>query len=288
MKIIDGKNLSEKLNQDLIKKIKLFREKTSYTPTLVVILIGDNPASQVYVRNKERKANEVGIRSIVKKLNNNVKEEELLKTIEDYNNEKQIDGILVQLPLPNHINASKIIDKISIEKDVDGFNSKNIGLLALGRPNVVPCTPLGCLKMLENISPIEGKNIVIIGRSNIVGKPLSYLLTNKNATVTIAHSKTTDLPGLCKKNDIIISAIGKPKIVNRNWIKKGSIIIDVGINIIARSDGSKYIVGDVDYEDVIDTVKAISPVPGGVGPMTIHCLLLNTHSLATKRRNIVL
>ena len=284
MKIIDGKLLAKSLNQELRKKILLYMDKNGKSPHLVVILVGDNQASDVYVKNKEKKAIEVGIKSTVIRLSNTVSEANLLKTIDECNSDNLIDSILVQLPLPNHINSDKVIDRISIEKDVDGFNSKNIGLLALGRPKVVPCTPLGCYKMLESIINIEGKNVLILGRSNIVGKPLSYLLTNKNATVTLAHSKTINLKSLCLKSDIIIAAIGKANFLKKELVKKDVIIIDVGINVIGQKKGIRKIVGDVDFEDVYEKVSFISPVPGGVGPMTIHCLLSNTLSLATIRK----
>ncbi len=287
MKIINGKILSDSLNKKLSKNLFLLKKENSISPSLVVILVGNNSASSLYVRNKEKKALEVGIKSYVVRLNEKIKEEELLSIIQEYNERSDIDGILVQLPLPLHINSDKIIDKIDIEKDVDGFNSKNIGLLALGRPNVIPCTPLGCYFMLDHFTTLKGKNVTIIGRSNIVGKPLSYLLTNKNATVTLVHSKSLNIKKICSESDIIVAAIGKPNFIKKNWVNKNSIIIDVGINVLKEKDGTKKIVGDVDYLKVSKEVKAISPVPGGVGPMTIHCLLLNTYLLAKKRRNIL-
>jgi methylenetetrahydrofolate dehydrogenase (NADP+)/methenyltetrahydrofolate cyclohydrolase len=286
MKIINGKLLAESLNKELSKKIQLYFSKIGKRPHLVVILVGENQASQVYVRSKEKKALEVGIKSTVIKLDKKISESKLLKVIDEYNLDTSIDSILVQLPLPNHINSNKIIERIIIEKDVDGFNSKNIGLLALGRPNVVPCTPLGCYKMLEKITKLEGKNIVILGRSNIVGKPLSYLLTNKNATVTLAHSKTKNLKNVCLNSDIIIAAIGSPNFLKKEFIKKNAVIIDVGINVIKDKEGNRKIVGDVDHNDVIDKVSFLSPVPGGVGPMTIHCLLANTYLLAKIKNSL--
>ena len=285
MKIIDGKLLAENLNQELGKKIAIFTKNYRKAPCLVVILVGDDPASNIYVKNKEKKAFEVGITSHVVRLKKNIKEIKLLSIIQDYNDNNKIDGILVQLPLPNHINSNKIIDKIDIRKDVDGFNSKNIGLLALGRPEVIPCTPLGCYKMLEKVTNLEGKKVVILGRSNIVGKPLAYLLTNKNATVTLTHSKTKNIKDICISSDIIIAAIGKPNFVKYDWIKKNAIVIDVGINVI-NNKSKKKILGDVDFESVVSKVKAISPVPGGVGPMTIHCLLLNTYMLANLKAKL--
>ncbi len=279
MKILDGKLLAKNLNDELSKKILSYNNEYGRKPHLLVILVGDNPASQVYVKNKEKKAAEVGIKSTVIRFSKNVSENNLLKVIDEANANISVDSILVQLPLPNHINSNKVIDRISIDKDVDGFNSKNIGLLALGRPKVIPCTPLGCLKMLESILDLEGKKVIILGRSNIVGKPLSFLLTNKNATVTLAHSKSKNLKDLCLSSDIIIAAIGKPNFVKKEWVKENAVIIDVGINVIEDKNGLRKIVGDVDYEDVINKVSFISPVPGGVGPMTIHCLLSNTFLL---------
>ena len=228
----------------------------------------------------------MGIVSVVK--NRTQKNEKELLNWFNYNNDTSIDGILLQLPIPNHINKEKVIDKISVEKDVDGFNSKNIGLLALGRPQVVPCTPLGCLKLLKTETSLSGKNVIIIGRSNIVGRPLSFLLTNENSTVTLAHSKTKNLQDLCKDKDIIIAATGIPKMISKDWVNEKSIIIDVGINQVLNKDKKKILVGDVDFQKILPKVKAVTPVPGGVGPMTIHCLLQNTFDLALKRRKLKL
>ncbi len=286
MKIINGKKIATKLNSELKEKLKKFKVN-NLIPTLVVILVGDNPASKVYVKNKELMANEVGIKSIVKNLDSNVSESEILNLISFYNKEEKVDGILVQLPLPSQINSNKVIDTISYEKDVDGFNSKNMGLLALGRPNVIPCTPLGCLKLLEIETELNGKDVIVIGRSNIVGRPLSYLLTNKNCTVTIAHSKTKNLKEKCQDKDIIIAATGIPKMIKKDWVKEKSIIIDVGINQILVENNKKVLVGDVDFDDVFSKVASITPVPGGVGPMTIHCLLENTLKLALSRRHLI-
>ena len=286
MKTINGKKIASNLNEELKDKLKSFRIKENIIPTLVVILVGDNPASNIYVKNKKIKADEVGINSIVKKLASEVTEKQLLEIIDSYNKDNNVDGILVQLPLPSHINTEKIIDAISYEKDVDGFNSKNIGLLAQGRPYVVPCTPLGCLKLLKTEIELAGASALVIGRSNIVGRPMSYLLTNHHATVTLAHSKTKNLKQLCKRNDVIISASGIPKMIKKDWVKDKAIIIDVGINQIVDEDNKKVLVGDVDYSNVFSKVKAITPVPGGVGPMTIHCLLENTLKLSMFRRNL--
>ena len=286
MKTINGKILANELNDKLKDKIKALKDNHNVIPKLVVILVGENPASKLYVKNKSIKAGQVGIISTVKKLDTKVSEKELLKLISFYNQDVDVDGILLQLPIPQQINSEKVIDAISFEKDVDGFNSRNIGLLALGRPNVIPCTPLGCLKLLKIETNLSGKNIIIVGRSNIVGRPLSFLLTNENATVTLAHSKTKNLKTLCSNKDVIIAATGIPKMIKKDWVKENSIIIDVGINQITDQDNRKILVGDVDYSDVFSKVKAITPVPGGVGPMTIHCLLENTFKLAVIRRKI--
>lgn len=239
MKIINGKLIAARFNKILKVKIDKLKKKHNIDLKLVVILIGDNPASKVYVKNKSIKAEELGIISVVKNLDAEVTEKELLELISNYNNDTSIDGILLQLPIPNHINKEKVIDKISVEKDVDGFNSKNIGLLALGRPQVIPCTPLGCLKLLKTETSLSGKNVIIIGRSNIVGRPLSFLLTNENSTVTLAHSKTKNLQDLCKDKDIIIAATGIPKMISKEWVNEKSIIIDVGINQVLNKDKKK-------------------------------------------------
>ena len=285
MKIIDGKLLAEELNKDLARKNLLFKQKFHKKPYLAVVLVGDNAASSIYVKNKEKQANIVGIESEVINLNKSVSEKELLDVIESLNKNNKVDGILVQLPLPNHIDSKNVIDNINPDKDVDGFNARNIGLLAMGIPKVIPCTPLGCYKMLENVTNLEGKKIAVLGRSNIVGKPLAYLLTNKNATVTLIHSKSKGIKEICMNSDIIVAAIGKPKFVKHTWVHKKSIVIDVGINVISER-GRRKIVGDVDFEKTFSKVRAISPVPGGVGPMTIHCLLLNTYNLAYLKVNL--
>lgn len=286
MKIINGKKIASNLNEELKDRLKGFKKNKNIVPTLVVILIGNNPASKTYVKNKQIKADEVGIKSTVKMLSTETTEKELLDIIDSYNNDNDIDAILVQLPLPSHINANKITDAISYEKDVDGFNSKNIGLLAQGRPYIVPCTPLGCLKLLRTVVNLTGTKAIIVGRSNIVGRPMSYLLTNQNSTVTLAHSRTKNLKELCLDNDIIIAATGIPKMIKSDWVKEKAIIIDVGINQIDDKNYKKILVGDVDYSDVFSKVKAITPVPGGVGPMTIHCLMENTFKLSLLRRNL--
>ena len=270
--IIDGKKEAAALREEIKKEIISIKSKTNKVPGLTVILIGEFAPSLIYVRNKEKNSKEVGINSNVIKYSNDVKEEEVLKKIKELNKDKNVSGILVQLPLPDQIDKKKIINSIDPSKDVDGFNPINVGNLASGYDAIVPCTPLGCLLLLKKIEKnLSGKHAVIIGRSNLNGKPMAQLLLKENCTVTVAHSKTKNLKEECSKADILIAAVGVANLVKKDWVKDGSIVIDVGIN----KQGDK-IVGDVSFGEVKDKVKAISPVPGGVGPMTIACLLKNT------------
>tara|TARA_Y100000741_G_scaffold346695_1_gene313312 strand:- start:380 stop:1222 length:843 start_codon:yes stop_codon:yes gene_type:complete len=270
--IIDGKKEAAILREEIKKEIALIKSKTNKVPGLTVILVGEFAPSQIYVRNKEKNSKEVGINSNVIKYSKDVTEEEVLKKIKELNNDDDVSGILVQLPLPAQINKEKIINAIDPLKDVDGFNPINVGNLASGYKAIVPCTPLGCLMLIKNIEKnLTGKHAVIIGRSNLNGKPMAQLLLKENCTVTISHSKTKNLKEKCSEADILIAAVGVANLVKKDWIKDGSIIIDVGINKV----GDK-IVGDVSFDEVKDKVKAITPVPGGVGPMTIACLLKNT------------
>ena len=275
-KVIDGKLISSEIRE----KIKIFGEelkkKSGKTPGLAVVLVGENPASKVYVKNKTEKTKEVGFNSIEHKLEESVSENELLKLVNKLNNNENVQGILVQLPLPKHINSEKVLDSIKPEKDVDGFHAQNVGKLWSGLNSLVPCTPLGCSILVKKLaSDLSGKHAVIIGRSNIVGKPMAALLLSMNATVTICHSRTKSLADVCKNADILVAAVGIPEMVKSDWVKKDAIIIDVGINRIERNE-KKILVGDVDYQDCFEKCKMITPVPGGVGPMTIACLLLNT------------
>ena len=275
-KVIDGKLISSEIRE----KIKIFGEelkkKSGKTPGLAVVLVGENPASKVYVKNKTEKTKEVGFNSIEHKLEESVSENELLKLVNKLNNDENVQGILVQLPLPKHINSEKVLDSIKPEKDVDGFHAQNVGKLWSGLNSLVPCTPLGCSILVKKLaSDLSGKHAVIIGRSNIVGKPMAALLLSMNATVTICHSRTKSLADVCKNADILVAAVGIPEMVKSDWVKKDAIIIDVGINRIERNE-KKILVGDVDYQDCFEKCKMITPVPGGVGPMTIACLLLNT------------
>ena len=270
--IIDGKKIAEKLRVELKKKIIEFKATYKSVPGLTVILIGEDPASKIYVKNKQKYAKDIGINSEVIKYSDSVDEKTVLEKISELNKDKKISGILVQLPLPKHINKKKIIDAILPEKDVDGFHPVNVGNLSSGYESKVPCTPLGCILLLREVEKdLKGKHAVIIGRSNLNGKPMAQLLLKENCTVTITHSKTKDLKNECKRADIIVAAVGQPKLVKGDWVKKGAIVIDVGINQTANG-----LEGDVDFEEVSKVVKAITPVPGGVGPMTIACLLSNT------------
>ena len=270
--IIDGKKIAEELRAELKKKIIEFKATYKSVPGLTVILIGEDPASKIYVKNKQKYAKDIGINSEVIKYPDSIDEKTVLEKISELNKDKKISGILVQLPLPKHINKKKIIDAILPEKDVDGFHPVNVGNLSSGYESKVPCTPLGCILLLREVEKdLKGKHAVIIGRSNLNGKPMAQLLLKENCTVTITHSKTKDLKNECKRADIIVAAVGQPKLVKGDWVKKGAIVIDVGINKTANG-----LEGDVDFGEVSKVVKAITPVPGGVGPMTIACLLSNT------------
>ena len=270
--ILDGKKEAALLREEIKKEILEIKKKVNKSPSLSVILIGDFAPSQIYVKNKEKNSKEVGINSEVIKYSKGVKESEILEKIDELNKNENVSGILVQLPLPDHISKEKIVNAIKPSKDVDGFHPINVGNLSSGYKAIIPCTPLGCLLLIKKVEKnLTGKYAVIIGRSNLNGKPMAQLLLKENCTVTIVHSKTKDLKSECQKADILVAAVGVPNLVKRDWVKKNSIIIDVGINKVADK-----IVGDVDFEKVKDKVKAITPVPGGVGPMTIACLLKNT------------
>ncbi len=270
--IIDGKKEAEVLREEIKKEIISIKKKTNKVPGLAVILVGDHLPSQIYVKNKEKSSKEVGINSNIIKYSNDVSEEDILKKIKELNNDNSVSGILVQLPLPDQISEERIINSIDPSKDVDGFSPINVGNLASGYNGIVPCTPKGCLMLIKKIEKnLSGKHAVIIGRSNLNGKPIAQLLLKENCTITIAHSKTKNLKEECSKADILVAAVGVANLVKKDWVKDGSIIIDVGIN----KQGDK-IVGDVSFEEVKNKVKAITPVPGGVGPMTIACLLKNT------------
>lgn len=271
--IISGKEISVKIKDQLKEEVSKIKETYPRLPKLVVILVGDNQASQTYIRNKERGCQYIGIESEILRHDASFSEIELLQEINDLNNDDTVDGILVQLPLPQRINEEKVLDAIVPSKDVDGFHPENVAKLFLGQHSLVPCTPKGMMVLLEEINyDLAGKEVVIVGRSNIVGKPVALLCLQKNATVTIAHSQTKDLKAVCSRADVLIAAIGKPKFFNHEYVKDGAVVLDVGIN---RDENNK-LCGDVDFDDVKDKVSAITPVPGGIGPMTITMLMKNT------------
>ena len=283
-KVIDGKLIANKLKYDLKNEIIQLKQKYNKVPGLAVVQVGNVAASSVYVNAKTKSANEVGINVIDHHLDDNVTEDELINLIKKLNTHNEVDGILVQLPLPKHVDEQIILDTIHPNKDADGFHPLNVGKLSISSKNennlLIPCTPLGCILMLKSLNlELKGKNAVVIGRSNIVGKPMVQLLLKESCTVTIAHSKTENLEKICSTADILVAAVGKPEIVKENWVKENAIVIDVGINRIQKKINGEIknkLVGDVDFYQVKEKVFAISPVPGGVGPMTIACLLINT------------
>lgn len=278
--VIDGKEFAARVRAKVAGHVTRLKDENGITPGLAVVLVGEDPASQVYVRSKGKMTVEVGMNSFEHKLDVNTSEEDLLALIEKLNNDPAVHGILCQLPLPKHLDEDLIINSISPVKDVDGFHISNVGLLGTGQKSMVPCTPLGCLMMLrDHHGSISGMNAVVIGRSNIVGKPMAQLLLNDSATVTIAHSRTKDLADVVRGADIVVAAVGRPEMVPGDWIKQGATVIDVGINRIdapEKGEGKTRLVGDVDYASCAEVAGAITPVPGGVGPMTIACLLANT------------
>ncbi|MBM5608895.1 bifunctional methylenetetrahydrofolate dehydrogenase/methenyltetrahydrofolate cyclohydrolase FolD [Listeria ivanovii] len=276
--IIDGKKLAKEIQENVTTEVAEL-VKTGKKPGLAVVLVGDNQASRTYVRNKQKRTEEAGMKSVLIELPETVSEEKLLEVVEELNTDDTIHGILVQLPLPKHISEEKVIDTISYDKDVDGFHPVNVGNLFIGKDSFVPCTPAGIIELIKSTgTPIEGKRAVVIGRSNIVGKPVAQLLLNENTTVTIAHSRTKDLPEVAKEADILVVATGLAKFVKKNYIKPGAVVIDVGMD---RDENNK-LCGDVDFADVVDIAGFITPVPGGVGPMTITMLLANTLKAAKR------
>lgn len=284
--VIDGKAYAQELRNSLAVTVAALKRDHGLTPGLAVVLVGEDAASQVYVRNKSRQTIEVGMASFEHKLPADTDEDVLLALIDSLNHDPAVHGILVQLPLPSHIDEFRIINAVSHDKDVDGFHLINVGRLNTDGGGVVPCTPLGCLMMLKaQLGDLGGLNAVIVGRSNIVGKPMAALLLQANCTVTIAHSRTRDLAELCRTADIVIAAVGRPRMIPGSWIKPGATVIDVGINRI-EDDGKQRLVGDVDYDSAADVAGAITPVPGGVGPMTIACLLHNTVQQARRLAGI--
>lgn len=283
--IIDGKQFAAKLREDIAVKVKKLQQQHNINPGLAVVLVGEDPASQVYVRNKNKQAQEAGIQSFEHRLPADTSQQQLLDLVNQLNQDSQVNGILVQLPLPDHVDSKLILNTIDPGKDVDGFHPINVGLLSIGDEALVPCTPLGCLMLLKDrLGDLSGQNALVLGRSNIVGKPMAALLLQQSCTVTIAHSRTRDLAEKCREADILIAAVGRPQMVPGDWVKPGATVIDVGINRIDAGNGKTRLVGDVDFESAKDIAGAITPVPGGVGPMTIACLLHNTLT-ATCRQN---
>jgi methylenetetrahydrofolate dehydrogenase (NADP+)/methenyltetrahydrofolate cyclohydrolase len=276
-RIIDGKTISADLRGKVTDAVHRLRRDRGIVPGLAVVLVGKNPASEVYVRNKSKAVTESGMHPFDRHLPESVSEAELLDLIAELNADEQVNGVLVQLPLPPQINSQKVIAAIDPAKDVDGFHPINAGRLASGLPGLVPCTPLGCVILAKTVhASLAGLEAVVVGRSNIVGKPVAQLLLAENATVTIAHSKTRDLPAVCGRADLLVAAMGKPEMVRGYWLKPGATVIDVGINRMPSDGGKSRIVGDVAFAEAKEVAGAITPVPGGVGPMTIACLLLNT------------
>lgn len=286
--LIDGKAFAARVRGQVAEHVARLKQDHGIVPGLAVVLVGEDPASQVYVRSKGKQTVEVGMTSFEHKLDASVSEEELIAVIDQLNADPAVHGILVQLPLPKHLNEDLVIGRIDPAKDVDGFHISNVGLLGTGQKSMVPCTPLGCLMMLrDHFGSLSGCEAVVIGRSNIVGKPMAQLLLGDSCTVTIAHSRTRDLPGVVRRADIVVAAVGRPEMVPGDWIKPGAVVIDVGINRIAAPEkgaGKMKLVGDVDFSSCAEVAGAITPVPGGVGPMTIACLLANTLT-ATCRAN---
>ena len=275
--IIDGKTIAAQLRGKIATAVAHLHAAHGVVPGIAVVLVGADPASEVYVRTKSKAVAEAGMRAVDKKLPATASEEDLLALIAALNADPSVHGILVQLPLPKQIDSHRIISAIDPRKDVDGFHPLNVGRLASGLEALTPCTPLGCVMLAKTVRPsLAGLEAVVIGRSNIVGKPVAQLLLMENATVTVAHSKTHDLPAVCRRADILVAAIGKPEMVRGDWIKPGAIVIDVGINRVAGEGGKARIVGDVAFAEAVAVAGAVTPVPGGVGPMTIACLLLNT------------
>jgi methylenetetrahydrofolate dehydrogenase (NADP+)/methenyltetrahydrofolate cyclohydrolase len=284
--LIDGKAFAARLRVELAERVKRLQDQQELAPGLAVVLVGENPASQVYVRNKNRQALEIGMRSFEHRLPTETRQRELLDLVERLNTDPAVNGILVQLPLPAHIDSKTVLNAIDPAKDVDGFHPVNAGRLTIGEPALVPCTPLGCLLLLrDRLGDLSGKEAVVLGRSNIVGKPMAQLLLADNCTVTIAHSRTRDLPAVCRRGDILVAAVGRPRMVPGDWIRPGATVIDVGINRI-EEDGRTRLVGDVDFDSAEPVAGAITPVPGGVGPMTIACLLRNTLTATCRQHGL--
>ena len=288
--VIDGKKYSQALRDKVKNFVEIIKEKKKITPGLAVILVGEDPASQVYVRNKGKQTLEAGMNSYEYKLDASTSANKLLTLIEKLNKDANVHGILCQLPLPDHLNEQEVINAIDPKKDVDGFHISNVGLLNTGQKSMIPCTPLGCLLLLKDrLGDLTGKNAVIVGRSNIVGKPMANLLLQENCTVTITHSRTENIESICASADIVVAAVGRPEMIKKEWVKQGATVIDVGINrVIKNIEGEEkhVLVGDVCFSEMAGLVAGVTPVPGGVGPMTIACLLANTVTACFRSQNL--
>ena len=288
-KIIDGKEFAAGLRQRIAAQVATLVSQHKLKPGLAVVLVGENPASQVYVRSKGKQTVEVGMNSFEHKLPETTSQKDLLALVDKLNRDPAVNGILVQLPLPKQIDEQAVINAIDPDKDVDGFHVVNAGRLATGGEGLVPCTPLGCLLLLKSrLGTLEGKRAIVVGRSNIVGKPMAQLLIRESCTVTVAHSRTKDLPGECRRADIVVAAVGRPEMIRGDWIAPGAVVIDVGINRVETPDGKGRLVGDVAYDEAFRHAGAITPVPGGVGPMTIAVLLQNTVTAACRQHAIAI
>jgi methylenetetrahydrofolate dehydrogenase (NADP+)/methenyltetrahydrofolate cyclohydrolase len=286
-RVIDGKEISAKVRADVAAEVKRLQASHGLTPGLAVVLVGEDPASKVYVRNKAQQTVECGMNSWEHKLPAETSEADVLALVDKLNKDKAVNGILVQLPLPKHIDSTKVLNAIDPDKDVDGFHPVNVGRLGIGEQALIPCTPRGSVILAKSVLPdLSGLNAVVVGRSNIVGKPMLQLLLQENCTVTVAHSRTKDLPAVVRQADLVIAAVGRPEMIKGDWIKPGATVIDVGINRITKPDGKGKLVGDVDYASCAQVAGAITPVPGGVGPMTIACLLQNTVDAAKMQHGV--
>jgi len=286
-RLIDGKAFAAGLRARVAERAAEFAGKTGRSPGLAVVLVGEHPPSAAYVRSKAKATVEAGMQSFEHKLSADVPEEELIALVDRLNADPTVDGILVQLPLPRHIDEQAVLTRVDPDKDVDGFHPVNVGRLSIGLPSLVPCTPLGCLMLLQDeLGDLTGLDAIVVGRSNIVGKPMAQLLLQANCTVTVAHSRTRDLPEAVKRSDIVVAAVGRPELVRGSWLKPGATVIDVGQERVEQPDGTRKLLGDVAFGEALEVAGAITPVPGGVGPMTIACLLRNTVVAAHRRADL--
>ena len=285
--IIDGKAIAADLRRKVAKVAATFRESTGRSPGLAVVLVGEHPPSAAYVRSKVKATVEAGMESFEHRIPAETSQDDLIELIDRLNTDDHVDGILVQLPLPEHVDEQAVLTRVDPAKDVDGFHPMNVGRLSIGLDALVPCTPLGCLILLQRtLGDLSGKDAVVIGRSNIVGKPMAQLLLQANCTVTIAHSRTKDLPEAVRRSDIVVAAVGRPELIRGSWLKPGATVIDVGQERVEQPDGTRKLLGDVAYDEAAEVAGAITPVPGGVGPMTIACLLRNTLVAAHRRESL--